>query len=180
MSIGSRLAWKHCVVAVLATLLVLVVAGCSSTQQQPESAAPAEANVQALVDAYRSFGGEVLTIDAGTPTVSANVSTVGTMAAATATQGNPPCAGFIETVPSMVFKLEMAATALDIAFDGATNSTIILLDQEGQIYCDENAPLTAKPTYTLSAPTAKEYAVYIGRTDMQQPASGTLTVTAQP
>ena len=74
MSIGSRPAWKHCVVAVLATLLVLVVAGCSSTQQQPESAAPAEANVQALVDAYRSFGGEVLTIDAGTPTVSAPMS----------------------------------------------------------------------------------------------------------
>ncbi len=180
MSIGSRPAWKHWVVAVLATLLALVVAGCSSTQQQTESAAPAEANVQALVDAYRSFGGEVLTINADTPTVSTNISTVGTLAAATVTQGNPPCAGFIETVPSMVFKLDMAATALDIAFDGATNSTIIVLDEGGQIYCDANAPLSAKPTYTLSDPTAKGYAVYIGRTNMQQPASGTLAVTAQP
>ena len=180
MSIGNRPAWKHFGFALLASLLVLVVAGCASTQPQPEAAAPAETNVEALLNAFRSFGGEVLTVDAATPSVSAEVSTVGTTAAATVTQGNPPCAGFIETLPSMVFKLDMAATALDIAFDGATNSTIIVLDEGGQIYCDANAPLTAKPTYTLSAPTAKGYAVYVGRTNMQQPASGTLTVTAQP
>ncbi len=180
MSIGNRPVWKHLVFTLLATVLVLVMAGCANSQPQPESAAPTESNVDALLNAFRSFGGEVLTIDAATPSVSANVSTVGTMAAATATQGNPPCAGFIETLPSMVFKLDMPASALDLAFDGATNSTIIVLDEAGQIYCDENAPLTAKPTFTLSDPTAQGYAVYIGRTDMQQPASGTLTVTAQP
>ena len=181
MSIDTRVTWKRYSTVLAALLIALIVAGCAPAQQPaPTESAPSEAAVEQFLNTFRSFGGEVLTIDAANPAVSAAVSTVGTTAAATVTQGNPPCAGFIEPIPSMVVKLDMAATALDIAFDGATNATLIILDEAGQILCDENAPLTNQPTFTISDPTPQRYAIYVGRTNMQQPASGPLTVTAQP
>lgn len=177
----SPLAWNRIAPVLAALLLPMILTACSPVQHPDTAAtAPSAADVDRFLNTFRSFGGEILTIDIANPTAAAQVSTVGTMAAATVTQGNPPCAGFIETIPSMVVKLDMAATALDIAFAGATNATLIVLDEEGQIACDENAPLTNNPTYTLPNPKAQRYAIYVGRTNMQQPASGTLTVTAQP
>ncbi len=177
----SPLAWNRIAAVVAALLLPVLLTACSPAQRaEPATPTPSADGVERFLETFRSFGGEVLTIDAANPTVSAEVSTVGTMAAATVTQGNPPCAGFVETMPSMVVKLESAATALEVSFAGATNSTLVILNEQEQILCDENAPLTSNPTFTVSDPAPQLYAIYVGRTNMQQPASGTLTVTAQP
>lgn len=177
----SPLAWNRIAVVLAALLLPVILSACSPVQHPDSgSTVPSSADVDQFLNTFRSFGGEILTIDATTTTVSAPVSTVGTMAAATVTQGNPPCAGFVEAMPSLVVKLEVPAAALVFEVAASTNATIIVLDEEGQIHCDENAPLTTNPTLSLAEPKAHGYAIFVGRTNMQQPASGTLTVTAQP
>ena len=100
MSIDTRVTWKRYSTVLAPLLLALIVAGCAPAQQPaPTESAPSEAAVEQFLNTFRSFGGEVLTIDAANPAVSATVSTGGTTAAATVTPGNPPRSGFLQPHP---------------------------------------------------------------------------------
>lgn len=173
-----------------AIFMLLAAAGCGQSQSTPTPApAPAAAATDqassdaaaSVIQAYRSFGGQINPLDASSPVQTEKVSNlVGTIAAFALTGGNPPCAGFVQQVPSLVFTLGAGAKELQVAFDGDVPTTVIVVAEGEAIVCDEKAPVTMKPSLTLPKPAAGRYGVWIGRQDMRQPVNGTITATFVP
>jgi hypothetical protein len=163
--------------ALLCAALILI--GCNAAvPATPEPQSGESAAAAAALEAYRTFGGEIAELGAAEPVATVQVSNmVGTIPSFSLTQGNPPCAGFVQTAPSLVFTLAEGAAALQIAFDGNVETALIVAIEGEKIVCDESAPFTRTPTFTVPEPGAGRYGVWVGRMNMQTPANGTLTVT---
>ena len=117
-------------------------------------------------------------LGATTPTATADVTNLtGTTPAYALTQGDPACAGYVQNLPSLVFTLTTEEQAIQVDFAGNTTTTLIAVAEGEEIICDENAPLTRTPQLVLTQPKAGRYGIWIGRTDMQEPINGRLTVS---
>jgi hypothetical protein len=164
----------------LTVLLIcaMVLAGCGPAQPAaPATAEAADGNgAAAVLEAYRAFGGELVTLGDANPSVSVDVvDLTGTIAAYELTGGDPPCSGFIRQAPSLVFTLESAQPGVRIAFTGNQPANLVIVEEGEQITCPPLAETAAQPEYTLEQPAAGRYGVWIGRVDMQEPVEGTLT-----
>jgi hypothetical protein len=134
-----------------------------------------------VLQAYRDFGGELVALDAANPTVSVDVADLtGTVAAYDLTGGDPPCAGFVRTAPSLVFTLAEAAPAVKITFAGNQVANLVVVEEGEEIVCPEDAAATMTPELTLQSPAAGRYGVWVGRIDMDKPVNGKLTAALAP
>lgn len=179
---ASRLVWG-------AALVICLFAGAACAASQPAPAgddatatdATGDAtgdDAAAVLAAYRSFGGDIVALDAKTPTTQvAVVDLTGTIAAYSLTGGNPPCSGFIRQAPSLVFTLADAAAQVDVAFAGNQASNLIVVQEGEEIVCPEAAVPSMTPAITLTDAKAGRYGVWVGRIDMDKPVEGQLTVT---
>jgi hypothetical protein len=159
---------------------LMFVAGCAQSQPAPTATAAATESdsAAAVLQAYRDFGGDVIALDATTPSATVDVADLtGTIPAYSLTGGDPPCAGFVRTAPSLVFTLASDAPALQVAFAGNQASNLIVVQEGEEIVCPEVAAATITPKITLEQPKAGRYGVWVGRIDMDKPVDGKLTVT---
>jgi hypothetical protein len=169
--------------AVLSAALI-VLSGCGGAQ--PAASAPTEAaessassdSAAAVLEAYRSFGGSIVALDAATSSVTVDVADLtGTIPAYDLTGGDPPCTGFIRQAPSLVFTLAEDQPAVHLAFKGNQATNLVIVEEGEEITCPLLAASTATPEVTLEQPAAGRYGVWVGRIDMDKPVEGTLTVT---
>ena len=131
-----------------------------------------------MLAAYRNFGGEIVALDASTPSTTVDVPDLtGTIPAYTLTGGNPPCAGFVRQAPSLVFTLAADAPAVKIAFVGNQATNLIVVQEGEEIVCPEVAAATITPEITLNDAKAGRYGVWVGRINMNKAVAGKLTAT---
>lgn len=163
--------------AILACLIA--VAACAQPQPAATATEAAESDsAAAVLQAYREYGGDIVTLDATTPSVTVDVTDLtGTIPAYTLTGGNPPCPGFVRTAPSLVFTLAADAPAVLVAFAGNQASNLIVVQEGEEIVCPEVAAATITPEITLQGPKAGRYGVWVGRIDMDKPVDGKLTAS---
>ncbi len=169
--------------ALLAVILVLIaIAGCGQApSNSTASSQDAGDTAEAVLQAYRAYGGAVASLSTTSPTAAADVTNVvGTIPAYDLTGGKPPCAGFLQAVPSLVFALATDAPTVKIAFAGDTPTTLMVVAEGEAIICDERAQFTMTPELTLQQPKAGRYGVWIGRSDLDKPINGKVTVAVGP
>jgi hypothetical protein len=160
-----------------AALIVLSACGGQAPTEAAESSAPSDTAAEVL-EAYRSFGGSIVALDAAAPSATVEVADLtGTIPAYDLTGGNPPCSGFIRQAPSLVFTLAADQPAVHLAFKGNQATNLVVVEEGEDINCPTLAASTVTPELTLEQPTAGRYGVWIGRIDMDKPVEGTLTVT---
>ncbi len=169
-------------------ICLLAVAACGASQPAPADAAATAADdpagdaaasddAAAVLAAYRTFGGDIVALDAATPSTTVDVvDLTGTIAAYNLTGGNPPCSGFIRQAPSLVFTLAADAAQVDVTFAGNQDSNLIVVQEGEEIVCPETTP-SITPAITLKDAKAGRYGVWVGRIDMEQPVNGKLTAT---
>lgn len=179
---NTRLAMKRIRVFALLVVLACVslfAAACNQSNSVPGDAdVPAEDSAAAVLQAYRQFGGEIQELNAANATITAEVKDLqGTVPAYDLTGGNPPCAGFVRPVPSLVFNLGEGATSVQFEFTGNALSTLIVVQQDETITCDPSAPPAVKSSLSLDKPAAGKYGVWVGRAATTVPLDGTLTAT---
>jgi hypothetical protein len=175
---GKRNHWLF-----LSALLIclVVLAGCQPSQPTPASAPSEGETAAAVLQAYRDFGGDIAALDAANPSITVEVTNLtGTVAAYDLTGGNPPCAGFVRSAPSLVFTLAEAAPAVKITFTGNQMANLVVVQEGEEIVCPEDAAATMTPELTLQSPSAGRYGVWVGRIDMDQPVNGRLTAALAP
>jgi hypothetical protein len=172
-----------------AALVICLIAGAACAGPQPAPAGAdttasdgagdaAAGDAAAVLEAYRTFGGDIVALDATTPSTTVDVvDLTGTVPAYSLTGGNPPCSGFIRTAPSLVFTLAEAAAQVDVAFAGNQASNLIVVQEGEEIVCPEVDAATITPEITLEDVKAGRYGVWVGRIDMEKPVDGKLTVT---
>ena len=182
--LASRLAFG-------ASLLIFLFAVAACAAPQPTPAGTAEAvtdtgtndtaasdTAASVLEAYRSFGGDIVALDATTPSTTVDVvNLTGTIPAYSLTGGNPPCPGFIRQAPNLVFTLAAAASEVSVTFAGNQASNLIVVQEGEEIVCPEVAAATLTPSITLTDAQAGRYGVWVGRIDMDKPVDGKLTVT---
>lgn len=183
MLILSKLAYRLTYGVALFTCLIAFVA-CAGAQPTPAAATEAASDAAAsdaaasLLAAYRTFGGDIVALDAATPSTTVDVvNLTGTIPAYSLTGGNPPCPGFIRQAPDLVFTLAAAAPEVNLAFAGNQATNLIVVQEGEEIVCPEVAAATLTPSITLKDAQAGRYGVWVGRIDMDKPVDGKLTVT---
>lgn len=177
----------HMMLVVISMFVLVAFTGCAAAQEQNTLPTETPTNdtqtdtAEAILQEYRQFGGEVAELSASNPSISATVSdVVGTTPAYALTQGNPPCVGYMQSLPSLVFTLATDEPAIYVAFEGNTTTTLVGVVEGEEIVCDETAALTRTPELVVTQPAVGRYGVWIGRTDMQEPINGKLTVSLAP
>jgi hypothetical protein len=165
-------------------LCLLTLAACSGAQPaatETATTAPdtaANDSAEEVLQAYRTYGGEVVPLDAASSSVTVDVvDLAGTIAAYDLTGGNPPCYGFIRTAPSLVFTLAEDQAGIHLSFRGNQVTNLIIVEEGEDVTCPPVAAATATPEFTLENATAGRYGIWIGRIDMDKPVEGQLTVS---
>jgi hypothetical protein len=164
----------------VASLACLVVAACTQPQAAPvaTTAAVESDSAAAVLQAYREYGGDIVALDATTPSVTVDVADLtGTIPAYSLTGGDPPCPGFVRTAPSLVFTLASDAQAMQVAFAGNQATNLIVVQEGEEIVCPEVAAATLTPEITLQTPAAGRYGVWVGRIDLDKAVDGKLTAS---
>jgi len=170
----------RCICALALVVFALAaLAGCNAPQASSSPPAqPKNDTAESIMQAYRQYGGEVVELGATAPSATVAVTDLtGTIPAYSLTQGNPPCAGYLQSLPSMIFTLAADEPAIEIALVGNTSTTLIVVAEGEKIICDESAPITLTPKLVVPHPKAGRYGVWVGRTDMQEAVNGKLTVS---
>lgn len=169
---ASRFSWT-----VIAGLVILLALGACNTASTPAPAAVGGATAQSAIDQYT---GETATIDSPDDLLTAAVRVTGTTQAYALTGGNPPCPGYVNTIPSYVFDVTADLGKLTIAFAGSGEATLATLTPTGEILCGDAAASGLKPVQAITAPAQGRYGVWVGRIAMAEELAGTLEVQAAP
>jgi hypothetical protein len=169
----------------LITLLIVclaLAAGCSGSQEAAPAASQGDSDAAAAVlEAYRNYGGTIANLTMANTVATTDVTDlVGTTPAATLTGGNPPCAGFVQTAPSLVFTLADAVPVVKITFTGNQPTSLIVVQEGEDILCNEDDVPTMTPSMTLENPQPGRYGVWVGRVNMDEPVQGKLTASLAP
>jgi hypothetical protein len=173
------------VVVLLLIAVALLAAACgSSTGSETGAATPTLEPVPADVLARQLAGytGQIGTLQAPGDTLERPLSLAGITQAVSLTGGNPPCPGFVDTVPDYVFDLKTDLAALNISFVGTGLSTLMVVTPAGQdIVCTDadGQEITLTPSLELPQPKQGRYMVYVGRGNLSGANTGKLTITGQ-
>jgi hypothetical protein len=120
----------RCICALALVVFALAaLAGCNAPQASSSPPAqPKNDTAESIMQAYRQYGGEVVELGATAPSATVAVTDLtGTIPAYSLTQGNPPCAGYLQSLPSMIFTLAADEPAIEIALVGNTPTTLIVV-----------------------------------------------------
>ena len=162
---------------VFAGLLILLMLGACNTASTPAPDAAGGATAQSAIDQYT---GEIAAIDSPDDVLAAPVRVTGTTQAYALTGGNPPCPGYVNTIPSYVFDVTADLGKLTIALDGSGEATLATLTPTGEILCGDAAASGLKPAQAITAPAQGRYGVWVGRIALAEDLAGELEVQAAP
>ena len=89
------------------------------------------------------------------------------------------CNGYVPTEPSFAFTEDGNTDLLRVFFESDLDSTLIVLGPDDQVWCNDDAEagVNLNPLIDIPTPAAGDYFVYVGRLGLEEPVSGTLTVT---
>jgi hypothetical protein len=180
----ARTARAFVVVLLLIAVALLAAACGGSTGTETGAATPTLEPVPADVLARQlaAYAGPTGTLQAPGETLERPLNLVGITQAVDLTGGNPPCPGFVDTVPDYVFDLKTDLATLNISFVGTGLSTLMVVTPAGQdIICTDAAEqeITLTPSLELPQPAQGRYMVYVGRGNLSGSNAGKLTVSGQ-
>jgi hypothetical protein len=162
---------------VIAGLLILLTLGACNTASTPAPDTTGGATAQTAIDQYV---GETATIDSPDDMLNAAIRVTGTTQAYALTGGNPPCPGYVNTVPSYVFDVTADLGKLTISFAGSGDATLATVTPAGDILCGDTAASGLKPVQEITAPGQGRYGVWVGRIALAEELAGELEVQAAP
>ena len=89
------------------------------------------------------------------------------------------CNGYVPTTANLIVAADGSTENLRIFFESEQDATLIVLGPDDQVWCNDDAAAGANlnPLIDIAAPAAGNYAVYVGRLGLDEPITGTLTVT---
>jgi len=89
------------------------------------------------------------------------------------------CNGYISAEPAFAFSEDGNGDVLRVFVESETDTTIFLARSTDQVWCNDDAEpgVNLNPLIEIENPEAGEYFVYVGRLSLDEPVSGTLTVT---
>ena len=178
---ASRPRGRYAVILALLVTLWLV-AGCGQSQADTTQAGDQEGDsAETLLQAFQNYGGDVQGLNADAPVATTElVNVFGTIPVYDLTQGNPPCAGYVQKLPSLVFTVGEEIASVEVAFVGELPTNLVVVAEGAKVFCDESAPFSMSPNFTLPDPAPGRYGVWVGRADVQEPIGGVLTVSSDP
>ncbi len=172
----------HVLVLVLTVVaLVAVACGGSGSGSAPAASSTGEALPQAVIEqALAAYNGSIGQLQSPGATVTVPINAIGTTQAFALTGGNPPCPGWVNTVPDFVFQVGADLDSLVVSFDGSTNGTLMVVGPQGRnIFCTDEGFSGLNPSRTIPQPEQGGYAVFVGRANLSGSNQGTLTITGQ-
>ncbi len=167
------------VLCVLCAVAWLVAAcGSSGSGSAGPTPTPEPLPVDVLVRAIAAYRGPTGTLQAPGDTLTTPLSVEGITQAVAITGGDPPCPGWVNTVPDYVFRVAADLSTVEVSFDGTTTGTLLVVTPQGaRILCSD--AITARPSLTIAQPAQGTYAVLVGRGNLSGANAGRLTVTGQ-
>lgn len=73
------------------------------------------------------------------------------------------CAGYVASVPDYVIEYQgQAGSSLDISATSGDDTTLLVMDPNGNVFCNDDANGTLDPALSISNPSAGDYAVWVG------------------
>lgn len=73
------------------------------------------------------------------------------------------CAGYVAAAPDYVISYQgQGTTPLDISADSGDDTTLLVIDPNGGVFCNDDANGSLNPALSISNPVAGEYAVWVG------------------
>jgi hypothetical protein len=169
---ASKLSW----IVITGLLALLVLSACNA----PATPAPDAAGAVTAQTAIDQYVGETATIDSPDDLLTTAVQVTGTTQAYALTGGNPPCPGYVNTIPSYVFDVTADLGKLTISFTGSGDATLATVTPTGDILCGDAAASGLKPVQEIAAPAHGRYGVWVGRIQMAEELAGALEVQAAP
>lgn len=166
-------------------VLVLVVVGlltaaCGSSSSGGAAATPAALPEEVIARALAAYNGSIGQVQSSGATLTVPINAIGTTQAFSLTGGNPPCPGWVNTVPDFVFQVGTDLESLVVSFAGSTNGTLMVVGPQGRdIFCTDSGFSGPNPTRSIPQPQQGGYAVFVGRVNLSGANQGVLTVTGQ-
>lgn len=168
----------------LTIVAALLVAACgsstggSTTPAASPTSEPLPADV--IARAVAAYRGPIGKLQSPGDTLTAQVNAIGTTQAFALTGGDPPCPGWVNTVPDYLFEVTTDLNTLVVSFDGSTLGTLMIVGPQGRnIFCTDEAFSGRNPVREISQPEQGGYGVFVGRANLSGANQGTLTVTGQ-
>lgn len=76
---------------------------------------------------------------------------------------NDACAGYVAEVPDYTINLQTAGgSPLELAATSQEDTTLVVIDPNGAVFCNDDANGTLDPALSISNPVAGSYAVFVG------------------
>ena len=118
-------------------------------------------------------------LEEGTDTLTADITVEGEFPAFDIELDELICNGYVPTEPNFAFTEDGNAELLRVFFESDQDSTLIVLGPDDQVWCNDDAEagVNLNPLIDIPTPPAGDYFVYVGRLGLEEPVSGTLTVT---
>jgi hypothetical protein len=145
----------------------LIVSARPGGVRQPVGFNAQAAPTYGIIEVARGFGSQHFDLQAG-GTISANAI-------------NSNCSGYIADAPDYTIDFQgLGRVPLDLAVQSSTDTTLIVVGPDGDIYCNDDSN-DLNPALSIASPRAGAYTVWVGtfsRTDTYP--NATLTITAGP
>jgi hypothetical protein len=164
----------------VAALLAVACGGASSGGSNQAAATPEPLPEDVIERALAAYNGSIGQLRAAGDTLSVPLNVSGTTQAFALTGGNPPCPGWVNTVPDFIFQVGANLDNLVVSFDGSTNGTLMIVGPEGRdIFCTDEGFSGRNPVRPISQPEQGGYAVFVGRANLSGSNQGMLVITGQ-
>lgn len=146
----------------------------------PESpnATPEAFSASALGAATSRYAGQVGMVTASSP-ATISIKSEGAVPAFDLKLGTT-CNGFVDQQPVYVFNWSGNVSNLTVYFEGARDTSLLVVTPSGQILCNDDSAdgANANPVIPIPSPTDGRYAVFVGRLTPDYVAEGKLVVTS--
>lgn len=122
---------------------------------------------------------EIATPEEGTDTLSADIVADGEIPAFDIRVGDQICNGYISQEPAFAFNEDGNADLLRVFVEADADATLFLARGTDQVWCNDDAEPGANlnPMVEIESPEAGDYFVYVGRLNLDEPITATVTAT---
>jgi hypothetical protein len=121
-------------------------------------------------------------IDATTGTLTATVTSTGTVPAFLLGSADIVCSGLVADYPDYILAVQGEVENLRIFFEGDQDATLSVVRRDGEPWCNDEAEegANSNPHVEIAAPAEGLYGIFVGRFDEEVPVTGNLTITTDP